>query len=76
MLDVYRETEIDKITFILLDQIIAQCDATYQGIAKLKQQLRDSIREQKKIKLLLPAFPCKTNNLDKVISHEPDMGNI
>lgn len=29
MLDVYRETEIDKITFILLDQIIAQCDATY-----------------------------------------------
>ncbi|EKO3589845.1 L-tyrosine/L-tryptophan isonitrile synthase family protein [Vibrio metschnikovii] len=74
MLDVYRETEIDKITFILLDQIIAQCDATYQGIAKLKQQLRDSIREQKKIKLLLPAFPCKTNNLDKVISHEPDMG--
>ncbi|MFG0606707.1 L-tyrosine/L-tryptophan isonitrile synthase family protein [Vibrio mimicus] len=74
MLDAEQETYVEKTSFILLNQLIAQCNASYEGLAHLKSQLRSFIQKQQKIKLLLPAFPCKTNNLDKVLGHTPDIG--
>lgn len=74
MLDAQQETYVEKISFILLNQLIEQCNASYNGLAHLKSQIRRFVNSQEKIKLLLPAFPCKTNNLDKVLSHTPDLG--
>ncbi|MEH0389871.1 L-tyrosine/L-tryptophan isonitrile synthase family protein [Vibrio mimicus] len=74
MLNANQETYVEKISFILLNQLIAQCNASYEGLAHLKSQLRNFIQKQQKIQLLLPAFPCKTNNLDKVLGHTPDIG--
>lgn len=76
MLDAQQETYVEKISFILLNQLIAQCNASYNGLAHLKSQIRRFVNSQEKIKLLLPAFPCKTNNLDKVLSHTPDPVNM
>ncbi|CCN47814.1 putative Pyoverdine biosynthesis protein PvcA [Vibrio nigripulchritudo MADA3029] len=74
MLDIQREQCVENISFILLNQLLAQTDASFQGLVKLKQQIRDYVANDGQIKLLLPAFPCKTNNLDKVLGHKPDMG--
>ncbi len=59
MLDAQQETYVEKISFILLNQLIAQCNASYNGLAHLKSQIRRFVNSQEKIKLLLPAFPVK-----------------
>lgn len=74
MLKNRKERQIEEITFILLNQLIAQFDASIHGLLKLKDQVRKFVTEEQPVQLLLPAFPCKTNNLDKVISHTPDLG--
>ncbi|SHO57339.1 L-tyrosine/L-tryptophan isonitrile synthase family protein [Vibrio quintilis] len=69
-----KENLVEEISFILLNQLIAQYEANIHGLVKLKNQVRDFVANDKPVRLLLPAFPCKTNNLDKVICHLPDMG--
>ncbi|MBF4386611.1 PvcA, partial [Vibrio anguillarum] len=74
MLDHQQQQCVDNIAFILLDQLLAQTDATFTGYQKLKTQIAQCVIENKVITLLLPAFPCKTNNLDKVLGYKPDLG--
>ncbi|GAA5645648.1 L-tyrosine/L-tryptophan isonitrile synthase family protein [Vibrio proteolyticus] len=74
MLDHQQQQCVDNIAFILLDQLLAQTDATFHGYQTLKMQISDCVTQRKPITLLLPAFPCKTNNLDKVLGHLPDLG--
>ena len=74
MLDHQQQQCVDNIAFILLDQLLAQTDATFTGYQKLKKQIAQCVIENKVITLLLPAFPCKTNNLDKVLGYKPDLG--
>ncbi|MFA0811918.1 L-tyrosine/L-tryptophan isonitrile synthase family protein [Microbulbifer epialgicus] len=65
---------IEKILRILLDQLLSQTDATPDGFTKLKEKIGSFVAAQNKVKLLLPAFPCKTNNSDKVLGKNPDIG--
>ncbi|MDP2573201.1 L-tyrosine/L-tryptophan isonitrile synthase family protein [Vibrio penaeicida] len=74
MLDIQREQCVENISFILLNQLLAQTNASFDGLVKLKNQIRNFVSNESQIQLLLPAFPCKTNNLDKVLGHKPDMG--
>lgn len=74
MLDTQREQWVENISFILLSQLLAQSDASFEGLVKLKQKIRHFVSSGSQIKILLPAFPCKTNNLDKVLGYKPDMG--
>ncbi|MBJ7539833.1 L-tyrosine/L-tryptophan isonitrile synthase family protein [Marinomonas transparens] len=74
MNNIQYEEAVEKISFILLSQLIAQSDASFEGLVKLKEKIRHFVYDRKKIQLLLPAFPCKTNNLNKVLGHNPDIG--
>lgn len=74
MINQQNEEYVEKISFILLNQVISQSNASFEGLVTLKNKIRHFVSNQKKVKLLLPAFPCKTNNLEKVLSHHPDMG--
>ena len=74
MLNTKIDQYVESISFILLNQLLAQTNASFDGLVKLKSQIRNFVSNKSEIKLLLPAFPCKTNNLDKVFSHKPDMG--
>lgn len=69
-----HEEIAEKISSTLLNQLIAQSDTRIEGLLKLKEKISNFVRNQTKIKLLLPAFPCKTNNSDKVLGHRPDIG--
>lgn len=68
-----NEDYVERITFILLNQLMAKTNAQYEGLVELKRTISNFVINRKPIKLLLPAFPCKTNNLDKVLGHQPDM---
>lgn len=46
MLDAQQETYVEKISFILLNQLIAQCNASYNGLAHLKSQIRRFVNSQ------------------------------
>ena len=46
------------------------------GRDELLKQLQGFIRENQRIQLLLPAFPCKSPNLEKVSGKLPDAGEV
>ncbi|WP_018691019.1 L-tyrosine/L-tryptophan isonitrile synthase family protein [Algicola sagamiensis] len=75
-LDANQESTVDHITFLLLNQILTGKDAEFSGFLRIKEQIRFYVTQQQPIELLLPAFPCKSINLDKVLGKLPDMGEF
>ena len=68
MLDIQREQCVENISFILLNQLLAQTNASFDGLVKLKNQIRNFVSNESQIQLLLPAlivfliiFPFKLN---------------
>ncbi len=74
MLEKKTEQLTDQVAFILMNNMFANTNAVYKGLEVLKNVIRQFISEDKPIELLLPAFPCKSVNPDKVIGKLPDMG--
>lgn len=54
-----NEDYVERITFILLNQLMAKTNAQYEGLVELKRTISNFVINRKPIKLLLPAFPCK-----------------
>ena len=54
----YQETA-DKITFILINQLLSNESAVYDGFKTLKENIARSIENNEPIRMLLPAFPCE-----------------
>ena len=72
-LDIVRilETKLFSIRSSTQGDLYEQC-----GRDVLLKQIRGFIEEHQPIQLLLPAFPCKSPNLEKVCGKLPDAGEV
>ncbi|BBM04011.1 L-tyrosine/L-tryptophan isonitrile synthase family protein [Microbulbifer sp. GL-2] len=74
MSNVVVQRNVEEVFFIIFNQLLEQSDANIEGVLNLKKIITNYSLSKEKIQFLLPAFPCKTNNLDKVTGCDPDLG--
>lgn len=68
------EQTTDQITFALMHSVLSCIHPVFQGFKGLKDQVRKFVENDQPVTMLLPAFPCKSVNRDKVLGALPDMG--
>lgn len=68
------EQTTDQITFALMHSVLSCIHPVFQGFKGLKDQVRKFVEDDQPVTMLLPAFPCKSVNRDKVLGALPDMG--
>lgn len=68
------EQTSDQITFALMHSVLSCIHPVFEGFKNLKDQIRHFVENDKPVTMLLPAFPCKSVNKDKVLGTLPDMG--
>ncbi|UAA40229.1 L-tyrosine/L-tryptophan isonitrile synthase family protein [Paraneptunicella aestuarii] len=69
-----NENIVDLILFELTQEVLICNNSTHEGYEKLKSQIKLHVENKQPIRFILPAFPCKSVNRNKVLGTKPDMG--